>query len=69
MVTTCRGESTAAIKGRINKIMRRYDPENDAHNVTWAEADLVEIITGLLDRIEVLENLVDTVHEKVVSRN
>jgi hypothetical protein len=64
-----RQSSTRAIKSRIDKIQQRYDPENDAHNVTWVDADLVEIVTGLLDRIEALENLVDTVHGKIVSRN
>jgi uncharacterized protein YajQ (UPF0234 family) len=66
MAPKTRQASTNALKSRIDKIQRRYDPENDVHNVTWAEADLVEIVSGLLDRIEQLEQLVDIVHGKVV---
>jgi hypothetical protein len=42
-------------KSRLDKIERRYDPENDAASVSWVEYELMEVARNLIKRVEELE--------------
>jgi hypothetical protein len=44
------------IKNDLERIERRYNPENDAHNVTWVDADMVAIVRRLLEIIDDLQD-------------
>lgn len=51
----------------LSKIARRYDPENDAHQVTWAEKELVDAISDLIEHIIVLTDRVDTLEKALIT--
>lgn len=45
--------------GMLEKIANRYDPENDAGNVTWCDENLAYLVRRLIERVAELEERIN----------
>ena len=55
-----------AVKDIMNRVMNKYDPENDVGipNVTHTDVQLILIVQILVDKIKALEDEIENLEEK-----